>query len=44
LRSPGRSEDFNAGLALSEDDIYKRGGRVRKPIMKKGGSVKRKNK
>lgn len=44
LRSSGRSEDFNAGLGLSEDDIYKRGGRVRKPIMKKGGAVKAKKK
>jgi hypothetical protein len=37
LRSP--YGDFNTGMGLTESDAYKRGGRVKKPMMKKGGSI-----
>jgi len=37
MRSPGWSDDFNTGMGLSEDNAYKRGGRVKKPRMQKGG-------
>ncbi len=42
LRSP--YGDFNTGMGLTESDAYKRGGRVKKPMMKKGGSVKKMSK
>lgn len=44
MRSPGWADDFNTGMGLSEDNAYKRGGRVRKPLMKKGGVIKTKKK
>jgi hypothetical protein len=44
MRSPGWADDFNTGMGLSEDNAYKRGGRVKKPLMKKGGAVKSKKK
>ena len=44
MRSPGWAYDFNTGMGLSEDNAYKRGGRVKKPLMKKGGPIKRKKK
>ena len=43
MRSPGWADDFNTGMGLSEDNAYKRGGRVKKPLMKKGGAVKKYN-
>jgi len=42
MRSAGWADDFNTGMGLSEDNAYKRGGRVKKPMMQKGGSVKKK--
>ena len=44
LRSLGYRDDFNTGMRLSEEDAYRRGGKVKKSLMKKGGSVKKKKK